>query len=112
MRAMFFVCDGKGGVPKSLIAQTVAEGHCYEDLAAALTREGLPAMPNLLRAYLTGGGLSGRPKCGKGRGAKPRHEAVLSTSPAEDQRDSVDLGHVTTEATAHGKPVIATVFGR
>ena len=86
-----------------------AEGHSYEDMADALTRKGLPIKPNSLRSYLSGGAAPSRAarSAVKAAGAKARHEAAVSSaSPAKDG-DNVALGHLTTEAAAHGKPVVA-----
>jgi hypothetical protein len=88
-----------------------AEGHSYEDLATALTQQGLPVKPNSLRAYLSGGASPSRAARSAARAitTKPKGKGTVSAAnPPEDRQNGVDLGRAATEATARGGPVMAT----
>lgn len=88
-----------------------AEGHSYEDIAAALTREGLPIKANTLRAYLTGDAYPSRAgrSAAKAAQAKTKHEAMaVSASQPKDEQKNTNPGCGSPEATPRSTPVIAT----
>jgi hypothetical protein len=88
------------------------EGHSYEDIAAALTKQGLPIKPNSLRSYLSGGASASRAGRSAAKQVGPKRGSVPETSMTVTMKDEFDdlLGDLdlTTEASANGKPVVST----
>lgn len=89
-----------------------AQGHSYEEIAAALTAEGLPIKASTLRVYLCGDSTPSRAGRTAARAAVAHRNSKASSTASQDRAspraaDDLDLGDLITEATANGRPVRA-----